>query len=56
MTDSRYAIPVDDLVDSARVEPSEQVETQAEPMTTPGDWSPALYPHGVGGGSEVDGD
>ena len=54
MTDSRYALTVDDLVASVRVDRTHQVETQCEPVTDTGGWSPALHPHGAGG--DADGD
>ena len=56
MTDSPYAIPADDLVASARVPPSDQVEVQALPDAVPGDWSPAPHPFGDGAGGDADGD
>ena len=56
MTDSPYAIPADDLVASARVERTDQVEMQAVPEAGSGDWSPGSYPFGDGAGGDVDGD
>ena len=56
MTDNPYAIPADDLVASARVARTEQVEIQALPEAGAGDWSPRLHPWADGGGGDADGD
>jgi hypothetical protein len=56
MTDNPYAIPADDLVASARVARTEQVEVQALPEAGAGDWSPRLHPWADGGGGDADGD
>ena len=55
MTESPYAIPEDDLVDSARVPIAEQVELQSEPRPDPGDWS-GPNPAGDGMSGDADGD
>jgi hypothetical protein len=56
MTDSRYAIPADDLVASVRVDRTDQVEVQADPVRDVGDWSaePQRYGDGAGGGADCD--
>jgi hypothetical protein len=56
MTDHPYAIPVEDLVASARIARADQIETQALPDPGPGDWSPGLHPWADGGSGDVDGD
>jgi hypothetical protein len=56
MTDNPYAIPVEDLVATARVPRSEQVEVQPLPDGAHDDWAPGLYPYGDGAGEDVDGD
>ena len=56
MTDSRYAIPVDELVSSARVEAGDQVEEHAQPALGPPDWSTGIHPYGDGMGTDADGD
>ena len=56
MTDSPYAIPVEDLVAGARVARTEQVELQSLPEAGRGDWSPGPHPYGDGAGGDVDGD
>ena len=55
MTDQRYSIPVDDLVSSARVDVTDQVELQAEPQP-PAGWSPGVLPYGDGMSGDADGD
>ena len=56
MTDSPYAIPVEDLVAGARIPPADQVEVQPLPEAGRGDRSSAPYPYGDGAGGDVDGD
>ena len=56
MTDNPYAIPADDLVASARIPRSDQVEVQSLPEVGRGDWFPELRPYGEGAGGDVDGD
>jgi hypothetical protein len=56
MTDSPYAIPVEDLVATARVPRSEQVEVQPLPEGARDDRSPERYPYGDGAGGDADGD
>jgi hypothetical protein len=55
MTDSPYALPVDDLVASARVHRSQQVEVHPVPEVGPAAWSTAPLPH-LDGGGDVDGE
>jgi hypothetical protein len=54
VSESPYAVPVEDLVASARVDVAHQVEEQAEPRLVPADWTPVLYADGMGG--DADGD
>ncbi len=56
MTDSPYAIPAEDLVASARVARTDQVELHPVPEVRSGDGSPTLHPFGDGAGGDVDGD
>jgi hypothetical protein len=56
VSDSRYAIPVDELVASARVEAGDQVEELAQPALAPADWSTGIHPYGDGIGTDTDGD
>jgi hypothetical protein len=56
MTDQRYSIPVDELVSSARVDVTDQVELQAEPRQPPAGWSPGVLPYGDGMSGDADGD
>ncbi|WP_448616078.1 hypothetical protein [Modestobacter sp. URMC 112] len=55
MTDSPYAIPVDDLVAGARTDRSEQVEVHPVPEAGPRAWSPGPDPY-LSGGGDADGD
>jgi hypothetical protein len=56
MSENPYAIPVEDLVASARVAPEAQIELQAEHRAVAPDWAnPAnLYADGMSG--DADGD
>ena len=54
MTENPYAIPVDELVRSARVPVADQVEVQADPQLPPGDCASGPPPYGDGG--DADGD
>jgi hypothetical protein len=56
MTEQRYTIPVDELVASARVPVTEQVEVQAEPQVPGSDWSTGPNPYGDGMSGDVGGD
>lgn len=58
MSDSRYRIPVEELVASAQVQAGDQVEEQAQPVLGPGDSSPGVLPYGDGmaGDADADGD
>ncbi len=56
MTEKRYAIPVDELVSSAQVPRSDQVEAHAEPRQPEADWSAGVHPYGDGMGGDADGD
>jgi hypothetical protein len=56
MTENPYAIPADELVRSARVPVTDQVEVQPEPGQSPGDWSPGPLPYGDGASGDADGD
>ena len=49
MTENPYAIPVEDLVDGARVPVTAQIEEQAEHRLLGTDWSGGLVPGGGGG-------
>ncbi len=55
MTESPYAIPVDELVPRARVPVTEQVEVQAEPRHPAVDPAGVL-PHGDGMSGDAEGD
>jgi hypothetical protein len=50
MSESPYAIPLDDLVGQVRVAADQQVEVHAEPQQPRSDWrpGPALYGDAVG--------
>jgi hypothetical protein len=53
MTDSPYAIPVEDLVDSVRVPVAEQVSEQPEIRPVPDSWAgPIPYADGMGGDAD----
>ncbi len=54
MTEKRYAIPVDELVSSAQVPRSDQVEAHAEPRQPEADWSAGVHPYGDGMGGDAD--
>jgi hypothetical protein len=56
MSDSPYAIPVEDLVASAQVDVVHQVEEQAEPRPVAPDWSSGVAPFADGMGGDADGD
>jgi len=56
MTEQRYSIPVEELVDGARVPVSEQVEVQAEPRQPAPDWTSGVAPYGDGMSGDADGD
>ena len=56
MTEQRYSIPVEELVDGARVPAEEQVEVQAEPRLPATDWSCGVNPYGDGMAGDADGD
>ena len=55
MTENPYAIPVDDLVDSARVPAEEQLVELAE-KRLPVDWSAGLNPYADGMAGDADGE
>jgi hypothetical protein len=55
MTENPYAIPVEDLVASARVPAAEQVVEQPE-HRLPVDWSAGLNPYGDGMAGDADGE
>ena len=55
MSESPYAIPVEELVDSARVPEAEQVETRTEYRLPDSDWSDGLNPYGDGMCGDADG-
>jgi hypothetical protein len=54
MTDSPYAIPVEDLVDSIRVPLARQVEGQTEHHAVPGESfpGPLLWADGIAGDAD----
>ncbi|MGY2128617.1 hypothetical protein [Blastococcus sp. SYSU DS0617] len=55
MADPRYAIPLDEFVDGARVARDEQVEVQAQPVVpAPARGEPLPYGDGMTG--DADGD
>lgn len=56
MSDSRYRIPVEELVASAQVQAADQVEEQTFPVPGPGDPSPGVLPYGDGMAGDADGD
>ena len=56
MTQNPYAVPVEELVASARVERGDQVEEQAQPALRPAESSPGIHPYGDGAGPDTDGD
>ncbi len=56
MTEQRYSIPVDDLVASARVPVTEQVEEQADSHRPATDGSAGVHPYGDGMSGDADGD
>jgi len=56
MSESPYAIRVEDLVASARVDVVHQVEEQAEPRPVAPDWSTGVAPYADGTGGDADGD
>jgi hypothetical protein len=56
MSESPYAIPVEDLVASAQVDVSRQVEEQAELRTVVPAWTVGPGPYADGMGGDADGD
>ena len=56
MSESPYAIPVDDLLAGARVPVADQVEGQAEPYPPEPAVSHGFLRFADGGGGDVDGD
>ena len=56
MTEQRYSIPVDELVASARVPASEQVESQPLPQQPAGEGWAGVPPYADGMSGDVDGD
>ena len=55
MTESPYAIPVEDLVDSARVPLAAQLEEQPEVRPVPDPWAGSI-PYGDGMAGDADGE
>lgn len=56
MSESPYAIPVEDLVTSAKIDVVDQVEEQAQPRLGSPDWSSAVSPYADGMAGDADGD
>ncbi|RZU32578.1 hypothetical protein [Blastococcus saxobsidens] len=56
MSESPYALPVEEFLDRTRVPVVDQVETRTEPRLPDPDWSTRLDPYLDGGGGDVDGD
>lgn len=56
MSESPYAIPVEDLLAAARVPESDRVETRTEARLPDPDWSMGPDPYLDGGGGDADGD
>ena len=56
MSESPYAIPVDDLLAGVHVPQAEQVEMRAEPRQPEPAWSAEFLRHADGGGGDADGD
>ena len=57
MSENPYAIPVEDLVTSAKVDVVDQVEEQAEPRLGTSDWSTGVAPYADGmTAGDADGD
>jgi hypothetical protein len=56
MTPNPYAIPVEELVGSARVPVEQLAEIQAEPRPRPADWSTGLVLCADGPSGDADGD
>ena len=56
MTDSRYAMSLDELEHGVRVTPERQVTEQTEPRVGPVDWCSDLHPYGDGMSAGIDGD
>ena len=56
MTQSPYAIPVEDLVDGVRVPVADQVEAQGEHRAVPGDPSTGPIPWADGMTGDADGE
>ena len=55
MSESPYAMPVEELVASAQVAAVDQVEEQAEPRVVP-DWSSGVIPYADDMSGDADGD
>ena len=55
MTENPYAIPVEDLIDSARVPVAEQLVELSE-WRLPVDWSAGPIPYGDGMAGDADGE
>lgn len=54
MSDSRYRIPLEQLVASAQVDAADQVEEQVLPVLGPGDSSSGVLPYGDGMAGDAD--
>jgi hypothetical protein len=54
MTENPYAIPVDDLVNGARVSLAEQVEMQDDVRQPAADWTTGQVPMGDGADADCD--
>ena len=55
MSQNPYAVPVEEFIAQTRVSADEQVEVQAEPQQTPGDWRPGATLYGDAIGPDTDG-
>ena len=55
MSQNPYAVPVEEFLAQSHVSADEQVEVQAEPQQTPGDWRPGATLYGDAIGPDSDG-
>ena len=56
MSENPYAIPIEELVASARVAPEAQIEVQTEHAAVVPNWASRINPYGEGMSGDADGD
>ena len=56
MSESPYALPVEEFLDRTRVPVADQVETRTDHAAPDSGWGSSLDPYLDGGGGDADGD